>query len=84
MSFLQPSITNAVIRAIHLSALVTLPVVNNQFSLFVRMTTIFLFYLQQPSSLGAPSAILHLEYVVWHGDGAGNTIEENSSVFSLI
>jgi len=22
--------------------------------------------------------------VIWYGDGAGNTVEENSSVFSLI
>jgi len=24
------------------------------------------------------------EPVLWYGDGAGNTVEENSSVFSLI
>ena len=25
-----------------------------------------------------------LEFNLWYGDGAGNTVEENSSVFSLV
>jgi len=28
--------------------------------------------------------VLHPVVAVWYGDGAGNTTEENSSIFSLI
>jgi len=30
------------------------------------------------------TAFVILEFMRWYGDGAGNTVEENSSVFSLI
>jgi len=36
----------------------------------------------------APYFLLHIcslvSIICWYGDGAGNTVEENSSVFSLI
>jgi len=30
------------------------------------------------------TSILFCSYSKWYGDGAGNTVEENSSIFSLI